>query len=98
MAKKTKTKSEPRQWLERQLPKINKKEFDLLPDDLVEAIYEKFKNAEFFDCEYCTEDGECDHPQAYCPVRPDTNKCCRYCYQNCYHVCGRLVKDPKENK
>ena len=96
MAKKTPSKSEPRRWLEFTFPKIPKKEFDMLPDELVEAIYEKFKVADCFQCDYVTEDGECEHPQAYCPVRPDTHKCCRYCYQNCYHVCGRLVANPHD--
>ena len=95
MAKKEKEGSKARKWFEQQFPSLTKKELDTIPDHVLEMLYMRFCTAECFECEYLGEDNQCNHPSSYCPIRPDTSKCCKYCYENCYHVCGRLVKQPE---
>jgi hypothetical protein len=94
MAKKSKEDSKARKWFRQEFPSLTKKEIDKIPEKIIEAMYVKFCRAECFECEFLIEDNECSHPSSYCPIRPDTSKCCRFCFENCYHVCGRLVKQP----
>ena len=94
MAKKSKETTKARKWFQQEFPSLTKKEIDRIPEKLIEAVYIRFCNAECFECEFLGDDNECTHPSSYCPIRPDTSKCCRFCFENCYHVCGRLVRQP----
>lgn len=95
MAKKEHDVSKARKWFQEQFPSLSRKDVNSIPEEIIEAIYVRFCNAECFECEFRMEDNECSHPSSYCPIRPDTSKCCKFCYENCYHVCGRLVKQPQ---
>jgi hypothetical protein len=95
MAKKTKEESKARLWFKQEFPSLTKKQIDNIGEEVIDAIYLRYCNAECFECEFLGEDNACTHSASYCPVRPDTSKCCRYCFENCYHVCGRLVKQPE---
>jgi len=95
MAKKEKEASKARKWFQEQFSSLSKKDLDAIPEKVMEAMYVKFCTAECFECEFLMEDNHCSHPSSYCPIRPDTSKCCKFCYENCYHVCGRLVKQPQ---
>jgi len=81
-----------KKWFKSTFSYLEAKEIKKVPDRVILAIYEKFQHADIFECEYLGDDNQCTHDAAYCPIRPDTSKCCRFCYKDCYHVCGRLVK------
>lgn len=80
-----------REWFKKTFPKMDDLTLAKVPAEVLVIFYKKFSEFEF-QCEYLGSENECNHPTARCPIRPNTNRCCRFCFEDCYHCCGKLVK------